>query len=1384
MVHLYLPRTVTTIDFQNIRAEPKSKRDSFEALSILLFQVTTTVPPDCEFVSIRGDGGDGGVEAYFRTPTGGIIGLQAKYFFKLGDSEFSQIKDSYKTALENYPTLTDYYTYIPFDLTGRRSAGMRGKSETERFDEWRTKMKALAEASGQPVAIHLVQEARVREKLLSIDRHGGHRRYWFSGSVLEKAQIVCGLEHAKAFAGPRHSSLVDVATDAHEALDFFGRILSPDDWVEQHIRPYRYAFGSIAEVSERLFSVLDTGARAEAAEAARAIRHAFTLMRAPDFVENHADTLERDLERLLPYVEDTERGHYKQFCDTHGEENDNPRFRQFQAEMMMAFPAADLDRCREVSRAVPELLQRLRSPAVKASRAKSLLLVGPPGIGKTHELVAAAFRRVDAGGLSLVVFGEDFADGQPWEVVRTKLGFGASVGRDELFECLSASAASTGIPFVIYIDALNETPDAARWRDRLPEFLSQVAGFPNILVCVSTRDTYRDLVVDERFPGFAFNHKGFEGRQMEALEAFCAAYHIGSEITPLFSEELANPLLLHLACKTIKADGGANIDLSAPGFTELFERYLDVCDIAIRRRRSLSNPTNLVRRCLRELANTWADGAAGSINYEIAAARLAAIVGGDIQASAMLDELQREGLLIISETTKDEWVVRFAYQKFGDSLFAANLMESCSSGGVVDLTKLGHALAEFPAEQAGIIEAVASALPERMNVEITDDRLKLDPTVSSPALIRSVTFRSRKSITADTAEAFEQSLYVPGLWQSVYEAALKMAMVPDCGLNADWLHRFLSQQPLVVRDRYLSRVLYGSFEDRGVVRSIIDAALRADIARWPTESRRLLAVSLMWMTSCADRRVRDQSTKALTRVFSLYPSLGGELVELFEGADDDYILESLTLGVYCGSLLTRGRQREFIAVLDQLATPSFSIANVMVRDSIRMLGQSLAESVGIPVELRLRVEDFCRPQPMPTTWPTYADAELFTSIEGLPPNMDLSSKWGTDFKRYVLQSKTCCFDLASEGITDENVASWIMLEVLRLGYPGPKQVGLNYDYEIHNKHGSGRSRPGYAERLGKKYYWIALHRLVGILARNVSPKSWNGDLVAFTPEYFWSVDLRKVDVTDIRDISPARNYDAYVVGNARFPFPDVNQVDDLSWVKSDDLTRHEGCLFRTSIEGVDWFALSFYARDGEREDDEYSHDYRYLTVDYSSFLMDAAKEITADFLEETHAFSSQGNHCYRAFFAEYPHSAAFRQCVRSESVALNCDDDLFYTDVELLRGSEWEYDYAANGRQPNFSVPAPELVESLGLVWDHQSGWTDSSGELGAFSVETDLRSGLYIRRDLLDRHLRKAGQHLLIGRFHNRGRMDGPSSDAWSYLRYDGNGLTELYQTSTVFEG
>jgi len=539
---------MTEIDFAKIRSTPKSRNDSFEALAVQLFRSHCSVPDGSTFISLRGDGGDGGVEAYFRTPEGTVLGVQAKYFFSLDSSELGQIDGSLKTALNNHPKLSQYWVYIPFDLTGRVAAGKRGQSQAERFEGWKTKVEADAVARGTPLSIKLCAAAVIRSQLLGIDYHGGVRRYWFDESVLTLTHIENCLEQAKAFAGPRYSSALDFVTSAHEGLDFFGGIGDFQAWCTQALSPVLGELRSLKGWGKKALDILQEN---KASRVHQLIDQVLTVC--DDLAGSVGPTANvesaiRLLSELRPLLTEVRDAQEQDFYTKHGKNSDTPGFRQFHAEYMCSFPAGDMDAARKWEASCSRLQEALSSPELGAATTRSLLLVGPAGIGKTHAIVSAALRRVAYGGLSLIVFGDDFGKGEPWEVLRSKLGFGASVGREALFECLQACAEHTGLPFTIYIDALNESPREARWKDKLPELLVQCQPYTSVKVCVSTRDTYRNLVVDKRFPGFAFEHVGFAGQEFEALQAFAAFYDLDSEITPLFAPELSNPLfcILHV----------------------------------------------------------------------------------------------------------------------------------------------------------------------------------------------------------------------------------------------------------------------------------------------------------------------------------------------------------------------------------------------------------------------------------------------------------------------------------------------------------------------------------------------------------------------------------------------------------------------------------------------------------------------------------------------------------------------------------------------------------------------------------------------------------------------------------------------------------------------
>ncbi len=1346
---------MTTIDFTRIRSTPKSRNDSFESLAVHLFRSTCKAPTGSTFVSLKGDGGDGGVEAYFRTSNGNIIGVQAKYLFQLGSAELGQIDGSLQTALSNHPTLSEYWVYIPFDLTGKVASGKRGKSQAERFEEWKKKTEDGAAARGFQLTITLCTATVIRNQLLALDSHGGMRRYWFDDSLLTDTQIQRCLDSAKAFAGPRYTAALDISTNAHVGLDFFGGIGDFQKWCEESLTPVISELRSLKGWGDKAFSILDDSDIIMARKLIKQIIAVCEGIKNASLAASGGVEASMYLASLLPLLTRVREAQEQAFYSKHGRESDTPGFRQFHAEYMCNFPAGEMDAARKWEEQALRLQDVLSSQEIGAATTRSLLLVGPAGIGKTHAIVSAALRRLSHGGYSLVVFGDDFGKAEPWEVIRSKLGFGANVDRSNMLECLQACTEHTRLPFVIYIDALNESPRDARWKNKLPEFLAQCKPYVGIKVCVSTRDTYRDLVVDSRFPGFAFEHIGFAGREFEAIQSFATYYGLDTEITPLFSQELSSPLFLHLACRTLKNEGRNSLDVSLPGFAALLEGHLKHCDALIRERLLYSNPRNIVRTAMLNLAELLAENLPKEHTWEACTFALKGVVGTEITPEALLKELEYEGLVILSLEEGDAWLVRLGYQKYGDVLRATNFLERVLPSSGVDLTALAAKLKNIPVDEEGLLEALAVILPEKTGVEITSSELGLDPERAHRLFTNSLVWRSRASITYDVDYHVHKALHIPGLWQQVYEVFFRLSLVPDHRLNAaNWLGPFLRRDSIVNRDAYLSIAAFKSFDAKGAVWSLINAALHADIQRWPTESKRLAAFALAWLTSCADRRVRDLASKGLARVIARQPDLGRELADEFYECDDDYILERISLAIYSACLLERDRQKEFISAIDGLLSPVFDTPNVLVRDSLRLFGRIIRD-IGLPAELLKRLDAFPVKVNAPRTWPTLDDAKPLLELEGLSLNMKL---WGSnlapDFWRYQVESKLRHFDLERAGISEENIACWLMIETLKLGYPGFKECALHMDRALGSEFGTGRGRKGYAERLGKKYYWILLHRLIGILADNFEPKKSMYSNWMPGQDHLWSIYVRKVDLTDIRDISPTREYPDEVLQGSRYTFPD-RASDIKEWVQTDDFTPHGQCIVRTSYADDLWIVLSLSVRDDDRThgDDSWNTPYLGISLFYSSIFVSGELPELEGEGSIMDAFDSIGSHCYRGYLAEYPDSPVFNQ-VEEEGEFYRGPKGIELSEVELLRGGEWAYDYSFTTpeRQNNFSVPCKDIVRVLGLQWDKQRGWINFKGELVVFESHTKQRNGLFIQRSSLNKYLITTERKLLYKRFANRG--------------------------------
>lgn len=699
---------------------------------------------------------------------------------------------------------------------------------------------------------------------------------------------------------------------------------------------------------------------------------------------------------------------------------------------------------------------------------------------------------------------------------------------------------------------------------------------------------------------------------------------------------------------------------------------------------------------------------------------------------------------------EDTFLIRLGYQRYGDILRAISLVEALDS----DTVKLAEKIAALTEEDAGLLEALAAVLPEKTALEITAEEVGLPSEQAHKLFIQSLVWRSRQSVVEEIDEHIHAALHTPGLWESVYEALFSLSLVPDHRLNAtNWLGPFLRQSSLAERDTYLSLAALGSFDNKTAVYSLIHAALFADITHWPAESRRLASLTLAWLTSCADRRIRDLSSKGLSRILANYPENCQTVISEFAYCDDDYVLERISLAIYSACLLSYQRRNAFMPALPGLLSIASDSKNILLRDTVQLL-VNLLKTGEFPTAVTSQLQHYQTNVSLPSRWPVLADVKPLLDLEHLTSNMVL---WGEsmapDFWRYQVESKISGFDLESANISHENIACWLMREALNLGYPGYNHCALNYDRHIGSQYGSGRGRKGYADRLGKKYYWIALHRLLGILASNVPALEDPYSDYEPTSDHLWSVDVRKVDLTDVRDITAEGVYPV-LMEETNYAFPDHNS-DIKGWVRTDDFPPYEACLIRTDEEGEQWVALSHSYWDDDKAPNENSWDSPYLGVraSYSSALINESIQNFKQKRSRDIFQYNQGSSCYRGYLAEYPDSPVYKQLLNSDE-----DSEAFnFTEVSLLRGNEWEYDYSYTmpERQDNLIAPCLGIIQKLELLWDCQSGWVDHSGKLIAFHQKGVKQRGLFIHRSALNAYLSITGEELIHRRFANRGYFD-----------------------------
>ncbi|KYG08320.1 hypothetical protein BE21_24290 [Sorangium cellulosum] len=492
------------MDWGRFDAHGEDKRAAFEAFSGQLFERWCRKEHGHalrEVRFVRGEGGDGGVEAYALLASGDCIGLQAKWFEGgLGEAQIRQIERSLRTAIKNRPRLIRYCIALRQNLTDER--GRREETERRRWDAFLVEASSIAPGT----VVERWDEARLRSLLTEPGNEGLHA-YWFSGSVVLQQDLERRFK-AQQNGWLRARYVPDLHAAGRLEADLSIRLSS----LEARSPHFRRAQTVAAELRAVRRDVIRLAAyptfmrSAEASELReQALRALARLIRAAEAdaealrvgAEAAADASVQgddvqDVQRLEVALAQLDRNNRRSHAPTH-------KIYERVKRSLHGEKAALLD------------LQTRKHWWERLSRITAYL--GPPGAGKTHGLAHAVHARLEEGLPALLLRAKDCPTSAGWEGILRKALDRPGTPLVELLNALEAAAvradvrraqpepaSSTELALeptrvLLAIDGLEESGLHHLWAELLGELPVQLASHPRIRVAVTLRTASGEAIL-------------------------------------------------------------------------------------------------------------------------------------------------------------------------------------------------------------------------------------------------------------------------------------------------------------------------------------------------------------------------------------------------------------------------------------------------------------------------------------------------------------------------------------------------------------------------------------------------------------------------------------------------------------------------------------------------------------------------------------------------------------------------------------------------------------------------------------------------------------------------------------------------------------------------
>lgn len=375
---------------------------------------------------------------------------------------------------------------------------------------------------------------------------------------------------------------------------------------------------------------------------------------------------------------------------------------------------------------------------------------------------------------------------------------------------------------------------------------------------------------------------------------------------------------------------------------------------------------------------------------------------------------------------------------------------------------------------------------------------------------------------------------------------------------------------------------------------------------------------------------------------------------------------------------------------------------------------------------------------------------------------------------------------------------WIFNRVIELGY-NPKLHGT-FDNRVNRYIDVGRSEQK-AERIGKKYQWIAYHEFIALVSDHFEFKgdSWNDSIKNYKGP--WQPFIRDIDISIIlqndEHIKNTISFSKWIVKYGNYDAWEKSKLD-VDWIKTNkDLPNPENIIQITDDNKKKWLMLEGFIKWEEKTPPEYKKydlpikevwymlkSYIVKKKDAKRFFAWAKKQNFRDrWMPESHSF-------YEVFLGEYPNSVAFEDLRGNYNIWTkeggenqNLQIPVVVTDDSYL--NEFTLDCSHTG-SISIKLPCKWLVKKMNLKHKYLDGRfyndNDDLVTIDTSIFEENIPSSLLINKKVILKYLNNNNYVILWTLLGEKQLIGGSSSREAFVGRLDISGCYTLDNEGKIY--